>query len=171
MAQTAEDTVVGRTKEGKQSVTADAAAATTPTGDAAVAPELDTESGSDGKGNAEDSNEEGTLRFLWAPKRMDGKPIVMAPVVAGDVGNKVGTNDSSDDSNDGESDDESGTGNESGSGGGSGRSGDGSSVPLIMYALLHHRQAFTSANGLTDLGTPTLHGQVSSIWIRSDQIT
>eukprot|EP00903_Cladosiphon_okamuranus_P009961 g9449.t1 len=99
-------------------VTPNTEAAKAATGDGGDAnPELlvdasESETGSD--------DEEGSLRFLWAPRRMDGS--------------------SSD--------------TEGGGGGGGG-------VPLIMFALQHHRQAFTAADGLTDLGIPTLQGQAN----------
>lgn len=71
------------------------------------------------------ADDEGSLRFLWAPRRMDGKPLALA---AGDEG---------------------------------GGDGDGGEEQVLTYALLHHRQAFFSSDdGLTDVGTPTLHGQV-----------
>lgn len=89
---------------------------------------LDTENGEGG--DAEPSDEEGTLRFLWAPRRMDGKPIVADADVNGNGG------------------------------GDSGESGDEASAPLITFALLHHRQAFTDAGGMTGVGVPTLYGQV-----------
>lgn len=85
-------------------------------------------------------DEEGSLRFLWAPKRMDGEPITT--VSLGQASEAGGDSSSSADSDS----------NENSEAGG---------VPLIMYALLHHRQSFTVADGLTDLGTPTLHGEVS----------
>ncbi len=88
-------------------------------------------------------DEEGSLRFLWAPKRMDGKPITaVSPGHASKAGG-----DSSSSSADSASND----------------SGEVGGVPLIMYALLHHRQSFTVADGLTDLGTSTLHGEVGFV--------
>lgn len=113
-------------------------------------PELDAA----GSGGGSDE-EEGNLRFLWAPRRMDGKSLTAVssgPAAAGGDGGE-----SSSSSSDGDSDSSSDDGG--GSGGGGGGDGDGG-VPLIMFALQHHRQAFTAADGLTDLGTSTLHGQV-----------
>lgn len=84
---------------------------------------------------------------------MDGKPVTAVssgPAAAGGDGNDSSSSSSSSDS-DSDSDEDSGCG-----GGGGGNCG----VPLIMFALLHHRQAFTAADGLTDLGTSTLYGQV-----------
>ncbi|CAN0000956.1 unnamed protein product [Ectocarpus sp. 4 AP-2014] len=108
---------------------------------AGASPKLHAESEGDG------AEEEGNLRFLWAPKRMDGKPVVAVdPAAAAAAGG----------GDDGGSD----SGERDSSGGDSDSADEGAdSPPLIMFALLHHRQAFTAADGLTDIGTPSLHGQ------------
>lgn len=87
----------------------------------------DSSSGSNKTNDGSVGRDQGTLKFLWAPRRMDGRPIA--------------------------------TGVDEEEGGGSEARGGGD-VPLIMFALLHHRHAFTADDGLMDIGTPTLHGQV-----------
>lgn len=75
------------------------------------------------------------MSFLWAPRRMDGRPIESG------AGEGRGAT----------------FGGEGGDVGGGARLG----VPLIMFSLVHHGQTFAATDGLTDAHMPTLQGKVS----------
>lgn len=89
-------------------------------------------SSNEGGRRGENATEAGTLRFLWAARRMDGQAVAVIPTASRA---------------------ENGDEHEESSG------VDGGSDELIMFALLHHLKALRS-DGLTGVHTPTLHGPV-----------